>query len=215
MHRIGPLGRGDLVRQVLQPLPVDDQDIAGLGGSPGLVEQASQQKLGCTHSASSRRTSATRILLSPTSASACRTSARKALDIIRIAEVEPALAQGPCTRRWSVEEAEVAEADRRNGLLQQALDQPLSVLVPALNPVLGQRLLDLRRAQSAVERTRGGPGPPSPARRGSLPAWRLLRAFSLRSPRVSRIASAPLHERAQGIVGASSGHAANRSESTL
>src|SRR5262245_48555998 len=74
---IGPARRGDDIRKRFQALAVHDQHVAGLIGPPPLLEQSPKKELGCAHSESSRRTSATLIGRSPAPARALRTCPRK------------------------------------------------------------------------------------------------------------------------------------------
>ena len=43
MHAVRALRRRHLVREILEPLPVDDEQVARLGGSARLVEEATQE----------------------------------------------------------------------------------------------------------------------------------------------------------------------------
>src|SRR5262245_25773685 len=77
MDSIRALRRRHLVRQVLEPLPVDDEQVTFLGSPAGLVEKAAEEQPRCAHSESSSRVSTTLMLFVPCAERAFRACARK------------------------------------------------------------------------------------------------------------------------------------------
>jgi hypothetical protein len=148
------LRRLHLLGQALEALAVDDEEVAGLLGAAGLLDQAPQEQLRGAHASSSSRIRAMRMLAPSCSPRAFRTSARK---------LEIASGSDGLSWRWrriltGVGLGGVRRRRRRWGRrrrrwrpLDQPLDQVLRLAVPGVDPVLRQGLLGLGGSEAEVE----------------------------------------------------------------